>query len=110
MDFLFSKTRQHLRCNLLFGLIGHFSLLQDVNISFFLSFFLSSGDTVGSIIYVPCEVIKQRMQIQGVESNWVAKNSQAGASNVTEAQYYRRFSHAAVSIVEKEGLRGLFTG
>ena len=70
----------------------------------------SSGDTVGSIIYVPCEVIKQRMQIQGVESNWVAKNSQVRASNVTEAQYYRRFSHAAVSIVEKEGLRGLFTG
>ena len=31
---LFSKTRQHLRYNLLF------SLLQDVNISFFLSFFL----------------------------------------------------------------------
>ena len=27
----------HLRCNLLFGLIGHFGLLKDVNISFFLS-------------------------------------------------------------------------
>ena len=25
-DLLFSKTRQHLRCNLLFGLIGHFGL------------------------------------------------------------------------------------
>ena len=37
---LFSKTRQHLRCYLLFGLIGHFGLLQDVNISSFLSFFL----------------------------------------------------------------------
>ena len=40
LDLLFSKTRQHLRCNLLFGLIGHFGLSQDVNISFFLSFFL----------------------------------------------------------------------
>ena len=35
--FLFSKTRQHLRCNLLFGLIGHFGLLKDINICFFLS-------------------------------------------------------------------------
>ena len=33
---MFSKTRQHLRYNLLFGLIGHFGLLKDVNISFFL--------------------------------------------------------------------------
>ena len=37
---LFSKTSQHLRCNLLFGLIGHFGLLQGINISFFLSFSL----------------------------------------------------------------------
>ena len=34
--------RQHLRCNLLFGLIGHFGLLKDVNISFVLYFSLSS--------------------------------------------------------------------
>ena len=34
---LFSKTGQHLTCNLLFGGIGHFGLLKDVNISFFLS-------------------------------------------------------------------------
>ena len=34
---LFSKTRQHLRCNLLFGLISYFGLLKDANISFFLS-------------------------------------------------------------------------
>ena len=40
IDLLFSKMRQHLRCNLLFCLIGHFGLLKDVNISFFLSFFL----------------------------------------------------------------------
>ena len=32
--FLFSNTRQHFRCNLLFGLICHFSLLKDFNISF----------------------------------------------------------------------------
>jgi hypothetical protein len=69
-----------------------------------------AGDTIGSVIYVPCEVIKQRMQIQGVESNWVAKNSQVGSSKVIEAQYYRRFSHAAISIIQQEGLRGLFTG
>ena len=29
---LFSKTRHHLRCNLLFGLIGHVGLLKDVKI------------------------------------------------------------------------------
>ena len=34
---LFSKTRQHLRCNLVFGLTVHFGLLIDVNMSFFLS-------------------------------------------------------------------------
>ena len=33
----FSLTLTLLRCNLLFGLIGHFGLLKDVNISFFLS-------------------------------------------------------------------------
>ena len=38
-DLLFLKTRQHLRCNLLFGLIGHCGPLKDVNISFFVSFF-----------------------------------------------------------------------
>ena len=40
-DLLFSRTRQHLRCNLLFGLIRHFGLLKDINISFFLSLSLS---------------------------------------------------------------------
>ena len=34
---LFSKMRQHFRCNLLFGLTGHFGLLKDVNFSFFLA-------------------------------------------------------------------------
>ena len=37
---LFAKKRQQLRCNLLFGLIGHFGLLKDVNISFFLVIFV----------------------------------------------------------------------
>ena len=37
-NLLFSKTRQRVRHNLLFGLIGYFGLLKDVNISFFLSF------------------------------------------------------------------------
>ena len=36
---LFSKKRQHSLCNLLFGLIGHFGILKDINISFFLSSF-----------------------------------------------------------------------
>ena len=31
------SNARHLRCNLLFGIVGHFALLEDVNISFFLS-------------------------------------------------------------------------
>ena len=38
-DLLFPKTRQHLRCNFLFVLIGDFGILKDINISFFLAFF-----------------------------------------------------------------------
>ena len=41
--FLFPKTRQHLRFNLLFGPKGHFGLLKDINISFFLHSFLCTS-------------------------------------------------------------------
>jgi len=44
----------------------------------FAASFLVSGDTLGSFIYVPCEVIKQRMQIQGTSSSWssyISRNS-----------------------------------
>lgn len=63
------------------------------------------GDTLGSVIYVPCEIIKQRMQIQGAPHNWEAK-----MSGNSEAQYYKSFSHAARCIVQQEGFKGLFTG
>ncbi|MCO5571792.1 hypothetical protein L7F22_025540 [Adiantum nelumboides] len=63
------------------------------------------GDTLGSVIYVPCEIIKQRMQIQGSPQNWQAK--MAGTPNT---QYYRSFLHAARCIVREEGYKGLFTG
>ncbi|KAH7298441.1 hypothetical protein KP509_25G043400 [Ceratopteris richardii] len=63
------------------------------------------GDTLGSVIYVPCEIIKQRMQIQGSLQNWEGK--MAGIPN---AHYYRSFAHAARCIVREEGYRGLFTG
>ncbi|RXH96440.1 hypothetical protein DVH24_008944 [Malus domestica] len=29
-----------------------------------------SGDTLGSVVYVPCEVMKQRMQVQGTMASW----------------------------------------
>ncbi|MCO5607385.1 hypothetical protein L7F22_061581 [Adiantum nelumboides] len=64
-----------------------------------------TGDTLGSVIYVPCEIIKQRMQIQGSPQNWQAK--MAGTPNT---QYYRSFLHAARCIVREEGYKGLFTG
>ena len=69
-----------------------------------------SGDTIGSVIYVPCEVIKQRMQIQGATKSWEARMAKTGRSPVQEVEYYKKFSHAAISIVQQEGIRGLFSG
>lgn len=63
------------------------------------------GDTIGSVIYVPCEIIKQRMQIQGAPKSWDAK-----MSGTSDAQYFKSFSHAARCIVQQEGFKGLFTG
>ncbi|KAL5065773.1 hypothetical protein RYX36_027510 [Vicia faba] len=30
------------------------------------------GDTLGSVMYVPCEVIKQRIQVQGTITSWIS--------------------------------------
>lgn len=69
------------------------------------------GDTVGSVVYVPCEVIKQRMQVQGSPDSWEAQMSKIRNSAASsETQYYRSFFHAALSIIRQEGFRGLYTG
>ena len=44
--FVVLKDETTLKINLLFGLIGHFGLLKDVNISFFLSVFLSRDNHI----------------------------------------------------------------
>ena len=56
---MFSKTRQHLWCNLLFGLIGHFGLLKDVTFVF-LSLSLS--------LCVQYREVKQYKNFQAVDT------------------------------------------
>eukprot|EP00249_Psilotum_nudum_P010301 c22461_g1_i1 orf=429-1511(-) len=69
------------------------------------------GDTLGSIVYVPCEVIKQRMQVQGTQSMWNSCTTGKGASTFKpEYQYYKGLLHAARSIIRQEGYTGLYTG
>lgn len=55
------------------------------------------SDTVASIIYVPLEVAKTRMQLQG--------------NTAAEVQLrYRNVAHALRTIARTEGARGLYTG
>lgn len=72
-----------------------------------------SGDTLGSFIYVPCEVIKQRMQVQGTRSSWGSvvgkdlKHIKAGPEMYT---YYTGMFQAGSSIWREQGFKGLYTG
>lgn len=72
-----------------------------------------SGDTLGSIIYVPCEVMKQRMQVQGSKKYWtsvlVKEGSQAKLGMPTYG-YYPGMFQAGRSIWKEQGLRGLYAG
>ena len=78
-----------------------------------LCFFVLSGDTLGSIIYVPCEVMKQRMQVQGSKKYWasvlVKEGSQAKLGMPTYG-YYPGMFQAGRSIWKEQGLRGLYAG
>ena len=81
----------------------------------FLSPFLLwvSGDTAGSFVYVPCEVMKQRMQVQGTRTSW---SSVTNNDNFTRKPgvrmygYYTGIFHAGSSIWKEQGLKGLYTG
>lgn len=71
------------------------------------------GDTLGSFVYVPCEVIKQRMQVQGTKTSWNAALLQADVPHKTEEGiycYYKGMFHAGCSIWKQSGLRGLYAG
>ncbi|KAJ0106405.1 hypothetical protein Patl1_18892 [Pistacia atlantica] len=70
------------------------------------------GDTLGSFVYVPCEVMKQRMQVQGSKTSW---NSTVGKDILAKSGsemycYYTGMFQAGSSIWREQGLRGLYTG
>ncbi|KAH7549219.1 hypothetical protein JRO89_XS13G0000300 [Xanthoceras sorbifolium] len=69
------------------------------------------GDTLGSFVYVPCEVMKQRMQVQGTKTSWssvVLKDNIPVKSSLQMYGYYKGICHAGCSIWKEQGLRGLY--
>lgn len=75
--------------------------------------FILSGDTLGSFVYVPCEVIKLRMQVQGTSSSWnsvIMKDSISMKRSSQIYGYYRGMFHAGRSICRVQGIRGLYAG
>ncbi|KAI4329652.1 hypothetical protein MLD38_028014 [Melastoma candidum] len=71
------------------------------------------GDTLGSFVYVPCEVLKQRMQIQGTESSWnlIAMKSKVAMKPGSPVYgYYTGMFQAGRSILKEQGVRGLYAG
>ncbi|KAI7754211.1 hypothetical protein M8C21_008900 [Ambrosia artemisiifolia] len=71
------------------------------------------GDTLGSFIYVPCEVIKQRMQVQGTKNYWtsvVMKDAAHLKPDATMYGYYSGMFQAGCSIWKDQGPKGLYAG
>ncbi|XP_027338551.1 mitochondrial substrate carrier family protein E [Abrus precatorius] len=71
------------------------------------------GDTLGSFVYVPCEVIKQRMQIQGTITSWSSVAMKDGIAMKPSTQmygYYTGMFHAGSSIWKTQGLKGIYAG
>uniref|UniRef100_A0A0D3FFE6 Protein root UVB sensitive/RUS domain-containing protein n=1 Tax=Oryza barthii TaxID=65489 RepID=A0A0D3FFE6_9ORYZ len=71
------------------------------------------GDTLGSFIYVPCEVMKQRMQVQGTKKSWALTATKGNISQTPGApmyNYYNGMFHAGCSIWRDHGLKGLYAG
>ncbi|KAI3964807.1 hypothetical protein MKW92_020302 [Papaver armeniacum] len=72
-----------------------------------------AGDTLGSFVYVPCEVVKQRMQVQGTKKSWssiVMKENVCQKSGGQMYVYYSGIFQAGSSIWKQQGLRGLYDG
>uniref|UniRef100_A0ACD5TVC7 Uncharacterized protein n=1 Tax=Avena sativa TaxID=4498 RepID=A0ACD5TVC7_AVESA len=85
------------------------------NLSVHWSHFIAGGigDTLGSFIYVPCEVMKQRMQVQGSSKSWALNATTGNVSQSPGTQmygYYNGMFHAGRSIVRDHGLKGLYAG
>ncbi|XP_008794194.2 mitochondrial substrate carrier family protein E isoform X1 [Phoenix dactylifera] len=71
------------------------------------------GDTLGSFVYVPCEVMKQRMQVQGIRKSWnstVMKGNVSQKSGIQMYGYYTGMFQAGHSIWKEQGLKGLYAG
>ncbi|GMH31556.1 hypothetical protein Nepgr_033400 [Nepenthes gracilis] len=71
------------------------------------------GDALGSFVYVPCEVIKQRMQVQGTNASWKSVINNANSVKVPGVLmygYYTGMLHAGCSIWKEQGPRGLYAG
>ncbi|KAJ6882017.1 mitochondrial substrate carrier family protein E [Populus alba x Populus x berolinensis] len=71
------------------------------------------GDTLGSFVYVPCEVMKQRMQVQGSRTSWnssIIKDSISRKSGEQIYGYYTGMFQAGSSILKEQGPRGLYAG
>lgn len=72
-----------------------------------------SGDTLGSCVYVPCEVMKLRMQVQGTSSSWssvILKDNISMKPSTQIYDYYTGMFHAGSSIWKAQGFMGLYTG
>ncbi|KAJ8752744.1 hypothetical protein K2173_007054 [Erythroxylum novogranatense] len=70
------------------------------------------GDTLGSVVYVPCEVMKQRMQVQGTRAAWASavKKNASFKSGEGMYEYYTGMFQAGSSILKEQGMRGLYAG
>ncbi|KAJ4960812.1 hypothetical protein NE237_020722 [Protea cynaroides] len=71
------------------------------------------GDTLGSFVYVPCEVMKQRMQVQGTKHSWssvIIKDNACSKPGVQMYGYYKGMFQAGCSIWKEQGLKGLYAG
>lgn len=71
------------------------------------------GDTLGSLVYVPCEVMKQRMQVQGTRESWnsiALKESINKKAGEQMYDYYYGMFQAGHSIWKQHGLKGLYAG
>ncbi|KAG8379285.1 hypothetical protein BUALT_Bualt07G0072600 [Buddleja alternifolia] len=72
-----------------------------------------TGDTLGSFVYVPCEVMKQRMQVQGSRKYWtsvVGKDGSTAKHGMNIYGYYTGMFQAGCSIWKEQGVKGLYAG